>query len=529
MKNFSKSYYFMLIFLAATSLSQSQLRLIATMSGDSTGDIFGSAVSGVGDVNGDGYDDVLVGAPVGNYAKLFFGGAVFDTNNYVKLVGDREQMFSRFGLSVGGGDVNGDGYSDVVISAPYYWIGGQFGIADAGRVYIYFGGQQFDTIPDLTLEVGGWYYKFGRRVAVVDDVNGDGYKDIVVGAPNDDWDAHGRVFIYYGGPTMDNVYDILLEGEKPFDLFGTAVSGAGDVNKDGYGEILIGAPQHLTRTSIGKAYLVFGGQSISLSNSRLFAGDSLYGQFGREVAGLGDVNGDTFPDLGIMGLNKIQVTLGDTNILNYRHVELFEKPEWGHFTQISCGIKINSDKYNDFVIGVEKSNGEISGAVLITYGDSLFKYQAITELAGPLLPSNFGTSISSVGKLIDNSTHCFIIGSINGEEQYCYGKVYVYYYLKTDGVNEELGFIPQKFQLYQNYPNPFNSQTIISFDIIEYGIVTIKIYDIIGREIATLLNENKYPGSYTVHWNAEGLPTGVYFCRFTTKNSTMQRKMILLR
>lgn len=266
------------LFITPTCFSQSNLYLIATMRGDFTGDTFGSAVSRVGDVNGDGYDDVLVGAPVGNYAKLFFGGAVFDTNNCVKLYGEEEQVQSRFGLSVAGGDINGDGYSDIAISAPYYYIGGQYGIADAGIVYIYFGGQQFDTIPDLILGVGGWYYIFGRRIAVVDDVNGDGYKDIVVGAPNDDWDAHGRVFIYFGGPTMDNVYDVLLDGEKLYDFFGTSVAGVGDINKDGYGDILIGMPQHLTRESIGKAYLVFWGQNISLSNSVVFAGDSLYGQ-----------------------------------------------------------------------------------------------------------------------------------------------------------------------------------------------------------------------------------------------------------
>lgn len=178
------------ICLSCAVNAQPNLHLIATMSGDSTGDQF-SVVVGVGDVNGDGYDDFVVGAPGGNYAKLFFGVPTFDTTHYLKLVG--EQKGSQFGISIAGGDINGDGYSDIVIGAPNCWIGGQFGIANTGKVYIYFGGKQFDTIPALTLAPGGWYYQFGSSVSVAGDVNGDGYKDIVIGAPNDDYDAHGWV------------------------------------------------------------------------------------------------------------------------------------------------------------------------------------------------------------------------------------------------------------------------------------------------------------------------------------------------
>jgi hypothetical protein len=89
--------------------------------------------------------------------------------------------------------------------------------------------------------------------------------------------------------------------------------------------------------------------------------------------------------------------------------------------------------------------------------------------------------------------------------------------------------IPSKIKLLQNYPNPFNPTTEIRFEIGDWGLVTLKIFDVLGREVATLLNEIKHAGDYSVQWNAERIPSGVYFYRLTTGNFSQTRKLLLLK
>ncbi len=111
------------------------------------------------------------------------------------------------------------------------------------------------------------------------------------------------------------------------------------------------------------------------------------------------------------------------------------------------------------------------------------------------------------------------------------------FYVMPDGVKSTGGEIPEKFTLYQNYPNPFNPVTKIKFDIpLSRGVsagrgvlVHIIIYDVLGREIAALVNEKLDPGTYEVEWNASNYPSGVYFYRLIADNYTETKKMVLLK
>lgn len=89
--------------------------------------------------------------------------------------------------------------------------------------------------------------------------------------------------------------------------------------------------------------------------------------------------------------------------------------------------------------------------------------------------------------------------------------------------------IPSSCGLYDNYPNPFNPQTDIRYQISDIRFVTLRVYDLLGREVSTLVNETKYPGSYSVRWDAGNLATGVYLCRLTAGSFTQTRRMLLLR
>src|SRR5690606_9252236 len=89
--------------------------------------------------------------------------------------------------------------------------------------------------------------------------------------------------------------------------------------------------------------------------------------------------------------------------------------------------------------------------------------------------------------------------------------------------------IPDKYELYQNYPNPFNPVTKIQYDIPKQGIVTIKIFDVLGRETATLVNELQNPGRYSINWNAASLGSGVYFYKIETEGFSQVRRMVLIK
>lgn len=94
---------------------------------------------------------------------------------------------------------------------------------------------------------------------------------------------------------------------------------------------------------------------------------------------------------------------------------------------------------------------------------------------------------------------------------------------------EKLDGIPTVYELSQNYPNPFNPSTIINFSLPEAGVVSIKIYDILGKEVADLVNEQKSAGNYSVSFDASNLPTGTYVYKITSGNFTATRKMLLLK
>ncbi len=89
--------------------------------------------------------------------------------------------------------------------------------------------------------------------------------------------------------------------------------------------------------------------------------------------------------------------------------------------------------------------------------------------------------------------------------------------------------LPESYQLDQNYPNPFNPTTQIAFTLPKPAQVDLRVYDILGRVVATLANGLFQPGRHTLEWNASGNPSGVYFYRLTTPEFSSTRKMLLIQ
>lgn len=274
--------------------------------GPQAGARFGGAVS-VGDVNGDGYEDVIVGAFRYN-GGLTEEGAVFGfwggstgLGNVPAWVMEGEQVAGQFGYAVsGGGDVNGDGFADVLIGAR----GQNF---FAGAVYIYHGtADGLETTPAWAVAGTQSGANLGFSVSHAGDVNGDGFGDVVLGAPFMDLDEtaqdSGAAFVHLGsaaGLALEAAWS--FAGGQAGDRLGMAVAGAGDVNGDGFAEGLIGAPGQDGEWEDEGAALLFSGSEEGWSAEPVWVGTS--GQSGSEygvaVGGAGDINSDGFADIAV--------------------------------------------------------------------------------------------------------------------------------------------------------------------------------------------------------------------------------------
>jgi hypothetical protein len=174
-----------------------------------------------------------------------------------------EGTSNSFGYSVSSaGDVNADGFDDMIVGSYYYGSG-------IGRAYIYYGSLNIDNSADVVMGGPSSSSYFGVSVSNAGDVNLDGYSDVTVGAYG--FTSYtGRTYVYLGGAAMNSASDLIITGEYSNDYFGYSVSGAGDINGDGYSDLITGAYGKSSRT--GKAYIYYG-SAISAKPILLYAKD----------------------------------------------------------------------------------------------------------------------------------------------------------------------------------------------------------------------------------------------------------------
>jgi Secretion system C-terminal sorting domain/FG-GAP repeat/FG-GAP-like repeat len=435
------------------------------------------------DINGDNYDDIIMGEDQADTGyggvTIFWGGNPVNTVPDVILHG-RSVRGAFFGCSVSSGDVNGDSFADLVVGSYGAYIRPGF---DPGRVFIYFGGPSFDTIPDIILNGGHNSDReaFGRTVSGSGDVNNDGFDDIIIGAMNFDHDR-GRIYIYFGGNPMDTIYDVAMAGEerghslgefnvdfiKNSQTFDYAITGTpfwGPVTPPDY--------------TPGKVYVLFGSNQM-----------------------------DSIPDIWMIGRT-------DTSSLG---------------TWTASAGDINQDG-RDEIISSAPWEGYLKGGAYVWLGGNLLDSTPDAWIKGVQYDDDI-RMVASAGD-IDNDGRDEIMAS-NYASNYTPKRVWVCKYT-GQGIEERQTQKAERLTL-EIYPNPTKGEIYISFPLTlslphQWGEDRrrgIKIFDVSGkiiREIAsaTLLPRNDGLGEVKV--SLKGINPGIYFLRFGTET----RKFLVIR
>ncbi len=463
--------------------------------GDTDAEISGAAVAPLGDINGDGIDDLAVGAPRGGdgvwddgtfetgEAYIIFGStAQIGTLDNGQLIVDAANLSADQGFIVQGannsdhagwaiaglGDINGDGIGDFVVGAHNADSSTE---SDVGRAYVIFGsdsglgvdvdGRQVVYLSDLAPSEGfiiqgearNDSFAYADGVTSAGDINGDGINDILVSAPGNDGAglSTGAAYVIFGD---SNRYGTLVDGQQLVDLsllspedgfviqgaeigdsIGISVSGIGDFNGDGYDDIIVGTANSTAGgEGTGGAYVLFGSgegfgtlvdgrQIVNLANLSpedgfFLQGSVVRGYAGASVSAAGDFNGDGFDDV-IVGVASATfsnplvggayliygaaVTPGviadghhvfDLGNLSPETGQLFEGEQYDSRTgrNVSTAGDVNDDGYDDILIGAAGGNlgGDSSGQSYLVYGgpsetatsQTIFGDETAEQLAG---------------------------------------------------------------------------------------------------------------------------------------------------
>ncbi|MBE0686418.1 MAG: FG-GAP repeat protein [Anaerolineaceae bacterium] len=370
-----------------------------SMGGGQQGAMFGNALSGLGRVNNDRFDDIAVGASDYNLMDgdtvikskvgavyAYYGEGTFSSKTSAdwSFIGD--QIDARLGSSVNGlGDLNKDGYADLIVGAPYY---DENELSNNGKAYIFFGSEDgLGTDPGWTAIGNNNAALFGSSAASAGDVNGDGWNDVIIGAPRPGIISNpqiGYVYVFYNSASGLSLTPSWSE-TNGFEgaWFGATVAGLGDVNRDGYDDVLVGAP--FTKVTIdgleqpaGCIYLYLGSPSgLKASPAWIRCGTTIGGKFGHSVAAAGDINqdscddflvGEPFFSLSNEKQGAVYLFFGSLGGVRTDYYErtLGNKSDTEFGTSVSTAGFINVDDRMDVIVGAPnyKASGIRPGRVM---------------------------------------------------------------------------------------------------------------------------------------------------------------------
>ncbi len=421
------------------------------LDGVAEGNLSGASVSTAGDVNGDGFDDVLIGAPRANPANryngstyLVFGKAAgfsaeIALSSLDGVTGSRLDGGRADDNGVGSGrvistagDINGDGLDDLIIGAPGYGTDHPTGIS-----YVVFGktssfGATFalstlDGKSGFFIGPGGAHSEFSSTVSNVGDFNGDGFDEIIIGSPVSGPDiSPGSFIVVYG---KDGKEGFAVSAEK-FNTLGNSVSGAGDINGDGFEDVIVSSKNFYDSSS---SYVIFGGlgfngdlSGLDGSNGfRLVGGVSAIDFWGVSVSDAGDINGDGYDDLISGSYVVFGKASGFSALMDISNVDGSTGFRFDGGGSLTSAGDVNGDGFGDLLVGGRDANGDGSGSSYVVYGkasgfSSLVDLSNLDDSVGFRLDGiaagdGSGGSVSSAGDVNGDGFDDLIIGAAGAD------------------------------------------------------------------------------------------------------------------
>lgn len=472
------------------------------------------------------------------------------------------------------GDLNGDGYDDLVLIMKHHT---QSKNHYANEVYIYLGSETFDNTADYILSVGDdLTVDFAINVSYGGDINGDGYDDLIISSNYNNENVN-KLEVYFGSETFDTEVDHVVEFDYEYNRGDPYLISSGDFNGDGYDDIVTGCadfwivyfgPEMLQKT-IEFGYVTDYMLDICMAD---FNGDGC-DEIGTVLTFCDEVG---IPDPDGFGMTytdylvySIYACNEDLSLNTIRRASLETMPHGNDFSvnDIKCCDKDNDGCY-DVYISVEPSakTHKILGShsnnfigVLSQFNIPLFRfmfYQFGNEEKKMLGFPNSTISIyeelfeeysvHSVCSLGINCTckTCRSIGDINNDgydefvvlvhdfHNHC--DVYKIYTQSKVLANQDNDCVPVKLVEAKNYPNPFNPTTTIEFNLPKEGDVELSIYNIKGQCIKNYNTKTYDAGINSVVWNGTNnsgktVSSGVYYYKLKANDDVVTNKMVLLK
>jgi len=551
-----------LILVFAGTVAAQVPELIGTIEGSLTEDRgFGdeSWRLATGDVNGDGYTDLIVGSWGRDLVRIFFGDELgIDTEPGVTLQAPEAGKF--FGAALSVGDLNNDDFDDVVVGAFY---GSVDTLANAGKAYVYLGGSPMDTTIDLTLASpnaieGG---RFGIAVRCL-NFEGDPYTDVFISASREHVYGSqpvpypgvspaiptysGITYLFRGGGTLNAEADLIIAGEGGSGKAGEKGMDVADVNGDGYDDLLVdayGARYNSANTAdnSGKVNLYLGGTLLDFAPDIRIPkqDDTITEMFAYAMSTGGDINGDGLDDLlvGRHAGGKIYIYFGPLRCLD-PDLTIEAPAEAVAATWAQKGINelgdINDDGYDDFIVSGYMDGWEDGVAYIFLGGETTGGYLALANPdAGSM--GRFSLASAPLGDINGDEIDDFLL-SAPAYGDSTQGKLYLYAGSTeiTTGLKAQNISIPSSYSLKQNYPNPFNPETTIDFSLPKAGKVTLKIYNTLGQEVKTLVDKKMNVGYHRILWDGtdytgQSVASGIYFYRIKISEHVSGKRMLLIR
>lgn len=368
------------------------------LAGAAVGDSFGESVASAGDFDGDGYADLAIGAPTRfdtfGAVDLYFGGygPTFDPTRDLTFAEPIANAY--FGRAISGaGDINGDGLSDLIVGAP----GDLIDMTFKGAAYLYLGNARGDRTAAVTFDRAGSGRHLGDRVSRLGDLNNDGLSDVAIGDATNSITNGGasdcNSYLYLGrkawtaSPMPDDQVTFVLRGCR------VAMYGVGDINADGSQDIL----QLAGDTSFpGTATLFLGGGTSSFPTRSLFISDNV-----RTISGVGDVNGDSSFDIAASrgaGEVELMLFLGQARVPSPFPPTKTLPGQPSTFARSLAGTgDINGDGLTDVVAGDPASNAGSGAATLYlgASGEPGFDFAADATLGSGVADSSFGYAVAA--------------------------------------------------------------------------------------------------------------------------------------